>query len=62
MKSRMLVLLFVCLAVSGCVRIDIGDSLPTIGEELIQLDQAQELGAITDEEFRRMRVALLSRL
>jgi len=65
MKSRrLLLLLFLTGAVltTGCVRVDVGDEMPTIGEELVELQQAKHLGAITDEEFKRLRKAVLARL
>ncbi len=63
MKYRVWALIILaCLATSGCVRIDIGDDLPSIGEQLIDLEQARHLDAISDEEFKRLRRAILARL
>lgn len=63
MKSRRL-FLAAALAVlmTGCVRVDVGDNLPTVGEELVDLQQAHALGAVSEEEFRNLRRAILARL
>jgi len=49
-------------AVSGCVRIDIGDESPTIGQELVDLERARDVGTITEAEFDRLRKTIVSRL
>lgn len=61
MKSRLTIILAV-LFVSGCVRVDVGETLPTIGEELVELENARQLGAVTEEEFKKVRRAILTRL
>ena len=49
MTSSALILLVAVLA-TGCVRVDIGDNLPTLGEQLQDLDNAKELGLVDEEE------------
>ena len=61
MKSSALILLVAVLA-TGCVRVDIGDNLPTLGEQLQDLDNAKELGLVDEEEFRKLRKQLITRL
>lgn len=54
------VLYFVVL-VSGCVRIDIGDSVkqPSLSNQLIDLLAAKENGIVTDKEFKLLKKKLL---
>ena len=62
MKSSLLALCLLTMLMGGCVRVDIGDTVPTVGEELIQLEQARQLGALSEEEFRQLRLAVVSRI
>ncbi len=62
MRSRVAMLFVVlALAMGGCVRIDIGDTVPTLGEELIDLQNAKDLGALTEEELASLRRMVLAR-
>ena len=54
--------LLIVLCLSGCVRVDIGEHAPTIGEQLMDLYQAHEIGAVTDAEFARIRNELIRAL
>ena len=60
MKSRVIVLLLL-MALGGCVRIDIGDTVPTLGEELMSLERARAAGIVTEEELSSLRLAVLAR-
>ena len=61
MKSRILVVLLVC-AISACVRIDIGDNIPTIGRQIADLTEAYESGLISSDEFRDMKRKIMRSL
>jgi hypothetical protein len=54
-----LLLLALTLNLSGCVRVDTGSPVPTLGEQLLDLAKARERGVISDDEFARLRVELL---
>ena len=54
MKSRVIVLLGVML-LSSCVRVDVGDNRPTLGDELRDLARARDAGTITDAEFAKVK-------
>lgn len=58
MKFRIVAILAAVLLLGGCVRVDIGDHLPTLGEQIIDLYKAKELGAISEAEFRRLLIEL----
>ena len=60
MKSSVLILLAVLA--TGCVRVDVGDNQPTLGEQLQDLDHAKELGLVDEEKFRKLRKQLITRL
>ncbi len=53
--------LFLMLVLSsvGCVRVDAGSTIPTFGEQIFDLVEAQENGLISDEEFQSLRGALI---
>lgn len=46
----------------GCVRVDIGEHAPTLGDQLIDLYEAREMGAITQAEFEDLRRRLVRAL
>ena len=46
------------MVLSGCVRVDIGDSKPTLGEQIIDLYQAKQAGVISESEFKMLRLKL----
>jgi hypothetical protein len=50
------VILIILLALGGCVRVDIGDNLPTVGEQLMDLYDAH---ASNDAEFKKMKARVL---
>jgi hypothetical protein len=54
-----LLLLALTLNLSGCVRVDTGSPVPTLGEQIMDLAKAHERGAISQEEFARLRIVLL---
>jgi hypothetical protein len=54
-----LLLLALALNLSGCVRVDTGSPVPTLGEQILDLAKARERGVISDDEFARLRVELL---
>jgi len=54
-----LLLLALTLNLSGCVRVDTGSPVPTLGEQIMDLAKAHERGAISQEEFARLRIELL---
>ena len=60
MNFRLIVLLLALLSLSGCVRVESGRVAPTIGKQVIDLVNAKELGAISEEEFRKARLRLLA--
>jgi len=64
MKSRirLLVLAIVTVSMVGCVRIDIGDSKPTLGDQLVDLYAAKKSGVITDAEFENLRDQIIRSL
>lgn len=53
-------MLLALLSLSGCVRVETGRVAPTIGKQVIDLVNAKELGAISEEEFRKARLKLLA--
>jgi hypothetical protein len=53
------VILIILLALGGCVRVDIGDNLPTVGEQLMDLYDAHASGVINDAEFKKMKARVL---
>ncbi len=59
-----IVVLVLLMALPGCVKIDIGDKVTeaNIGEELISLSEARELGVLTELEFRQLRRKLIESL
>lgn len=62
MKSsvRLLLLAAVALALSGCVRVDIGGShQPTLGRQIMDLYQARQSGAISAKQFKRLQVKVV---
>ena len=61
--NRTVLLVLMVLAVllnTGCVRVETGDSRPTIGEQIVDLVKAREIGAISEEEFHQMRRRVMS--
>lgn len=62
MKFEILAVLMAMLFLGGCVRVDIGDRLPTLGEQIIDLYKAKEVGAISEAEFKRLLIELTSSL
>ncbi|MEX0942139.1 MAG: SHOCT domain-containing protein [Pseudomonadales bacterium] len=55
-----LISIVIVLLLQGCVRVDIGEHAPTLGDQLLDLYEARELGAITEAEFERLRRRLVS--
>ena len=53
-------MLLALLSLVGCVRIETGSVAPIIGKQAIDLVNAKELGAISEEEFRKARLRLLA--
>ncbi|MCZ6504110.1 MAG: hypothetical protein O6945_16560 [Gammaproteobacteria bacterium] len=53
--------LFLMLVLSsvGCVRVDAGSTIPTVGARIFDLVEAHENGLISDEEFQSLRRALI---
>ena len=60
MKFKIILLLVVLC--TGCVRVDTGDVIPTLGEQIMDLAKARESGVISDEEFRSMKRRLFASL
>ena len=59
MKSKILLFVMVILLTSGCVRVDLGETMPTIGEQILDLTDAYENGVISEDEFKRLRRKVL---
>ncbi|MBL4679480.1 MAG: hypothetical protein JKY88_02005 [Pseudomonadales bacterium] len=57
MKSRIKIILMILLiqGASACVRVDTGTNMPTIGDQIIDLVKAKNMGVITEEEFKQLR-------
>lgn len=57
MKSNFKIVLMVLLihGASACVQIDTSTDIPTIGDQMVDLDNAKNLGIITEEEFEQLR-------
>lgn len=58
-RSIGLVVLLAISVLTGCVRVDTGTSAPTLGEQLVDLARAKDLGLLSDEEFSRLKRELL---
>ena len=50
------------VALSGCVRIDIGDRKPTLGEEIRELAALRSSGVVSDEEHDKLRKQVIRKL
>ncbi|MDG1205020.1 MAG: hypothetical protein P8N51_06575 [Pseudomonadales bacterium] len=60
MNCRIMLVLVALLTLSSCVRVESGSVAPTIGTQVIDLVKAKELGAISEEEFRKARLRVLA--
>ena len=60
MNYRIILMLVTLLTLSSCVRVQTGSIAPTIGRQVIDLVKAKELGAISEEEFRKARLRVLA--
>lgn len=54
------ILILVITLGSGCVRVDTGDALPTLGDQILDLDQARQSGLISEQEFQSTRRKILA--
>lgn len=61
-RTRMLIAMVALVVLSGCVRVDIGDSKPTLGEQIMDLYQAKQAGVISEAEFKSLRLKLFKSL
>lgn len=61
-RARILLVVAAMLMLGGCVRVDIGDSKPTLGQQMVDLYQARQAGAISESEFKTLRVKLFQSL
>ena len=56
MKSKLIIAILAVVVSTGCVRITQGGKeIPTLGEQIMELTEAYENGAITEQEFRDLR-------
>lgn len=63
MKSRfrLVVITILALALGGCVRVDVGGTHePTLGRQIMDLYQAKQSGAISDKEWKRLQLKILT--
>jgi len=62
MKSKLKLLLVVLLiqSTSACIQIDTSTTTPTIGDQIVDLVKAKNLGAISEEEYERLRSMALA--
>ena len=60
MNFKSMAILLVLFSVTSCVRVETGNVMPTMGEQVIDLVKAKEIGAITEEEFKKARLRLLA--
>ena len=62
MKFSALGCLLVLASMSGCVRVELGEQRPTLGEEIRDLVEAREDGYLDDDEYMTLKHKLLRRL
>ena len=63
MKSSLKIALIavVLLSMSACIRVDTSTKEPTIGDQIIDLVKAKQMGVISEQEFKRLRSMALAR-
>lgn len=54
-----ILMLLLILSNVACVRVDTGSTLPTFGEQILDLVEVYEIGLISDAEFQILRRALI---
>ena len=65
-KALLMILIIICFVVpSGCVGVQGGteqvQSQQTVGQELIDLKRAKDSGAITEEEYEKLKKNIIKR-
>ena len=65
-KALLITLIIICFVVqSGCVGVQGGteqfQSQQTVGQELIDLKRAKDSGAITQEEYEKLKMNIMKR-
>ena len=57
---RLMMIVSLSIGLASCIKVDTSSKMPTMGSELIDLSRANELGKLTDEEFKIMSRKLLN--
>ena len=52
---------FVVSTMSACIQVDTSTKEPTIGDQIIDLVKAKNLGAISEQEFKQLRNMALAK-
>ncbi len=59
-KLKVIAVCLLILLTQSCIKVNTGTTVPTLGEELIDLGKAKQLGELTDQEFRELRRKVLA--
>ena len=52
---KLVLVLSLLTLMQGCIRVDTGTTVPTIGDQIIDLARAKQSGLISEEEFRQLK-------
>lgn len=54
-KLKLIAACALVLLMQSCIKVNTGTTVPTLGEQLIDLGRAKQLGELSDKEFAELR-------